>query len=51
MLELIYFLDEDLSHWILFISYYSLLALLTFCYNGDACIAVSLREVSWKDCS
>lgn len=35
MLELIYFLDEDLGHWLLFIPYYALLALLT-CHYDDA---------------
>ena len=35
MLELIYFLDEDLGHWLLFIPYYSLLALLTSCYRPE----------------
>ena len=35
MLELIYFLDEDLGHWLLFLPYYSLLALLTSCYKKD----------------
>ena len=36
MLELIHFLDEDLGHWLLFIPYYSLLALLTYCHAGAA---------------
>jgi hypothetical protein len=35
MLELIYFLDEDLGHWMLFVPYYALLALLT-CHYDDA---------------
>jgi hypothetical protein len=35
LLELIYFLDEDLGHWLLFIPYYCLLALLTFCSPGQ----------------
>ena len=35
LLELIYFLDEDLGHWLLFIPYYSTLALLTYCHAGD----------------
>jgi len=36
MMELIHFLDEDLGHWLLFIPYYSLLALLTYCHAGAA---------------
>lgn len=35
LLELIYFLDEDLGHWLLFIPYYCLLALLTCCCPGQ----------------
>ena len=54
LLELIYFLDEDLGHWLLFIPYYCLLALLTCCSPGHCafcsaafrsdCIGV---EIGW----
>ena len=42
LLELIYFLDEDLGHWLLFISYYCLLALLTCCSPGQCAAAAPL---------
>ena len=42
LLELIYFLDEDLGHWLLFIPYYCLLALLTCCSPGQCAAAAAL---------